>query len=339
MLYEKPKAPIWILVILILAIASTGCARLPVLLPADLPTAFPTEYLSTAIALTVAAARSLPAEATPGEASPTPFPTPFSITATSTLSTATITSPTAVSETIPSTATPARSTRTPTLTPTTEIPFAPVQILSPGPGSRVVSPIPLSAFLEPGAKGNVIVELFGEDGRLLVRLLKTYTQGDRVYINLDIDYEIAAVAEAGRLQISTRDEYGRLIALTSTDLLLLSIGDAEINPPGDLLGKIIIQQPKSRALIQGGKLRISGLARSEIEGTLIAEMQTTDGKPLGPTRLIDTVDSEFSGYSSFTSEIPYSIKTSTWVRLQVYELSTRMPGITYLTSIELLLSP
>jgi hypothetical protein len=321
--------------ILILALGSSGCAGLA---GPPQPTALPSEYLPTAIALTVAAGR---AASSAGQATSTP-------TSTSSASPPPTHLPPTFTPTPPLTSTQARPTATPTsafrrptptLTPTPPIPLAEIQILNPGPASRVVSPIKVSAYLEPGAKGNVTFELLGEDGRLLARTIKTYYQGIWVHTNLEIEYEISAVAEAARLQISTRDAYGRITHLSSIELLLLSLGDPDLSPAGDLLEPIVLQQPRPNALIQGGRVSVSGLARTDSATPLIVEMFTQDGKPLGPARLVNMTESEYSGYSAFTAEIPYSIDAPTWVLVTVSELSSRIPGTTHLSSLEVYLSP
>jgi hypothetical protein len=231
------------------------------------------------------------------------------------------------------------STKTPTVTPTPPIPFAAIQILGPGPGSRVVSPIKFSAYLEPGAKGNVTIELLGEDGHLLARTIKSYYAGTRVHANLEIEFEIAGVAEAARLQVTTLDEWGRIHALASVDLLLLSIGDPDLSPPGDILEKIVILEPRPKALIQAKTVWISGLARTSSTTPLIVEMIDRDGKPIGPTKLVNLFASDYSGFSAFSAELPYSVEDPTWVRLVVSELASRIPGATHLSSVEILLSP
>jgi hypothetical protein len=232
-----------------------------------------------------------------------------------------------------------QNTRTPTLTPTPPVPFAEIQIINPGPASRVVSPIAFTAYLKPGADGKVTIELLGEDGRLLVRSINSYFASSQIYINQEIEFEIAAVAEAGRLQVSTRDEHGRMISLASVDLLLLSIGEAELNPPGQLQEKIVIQEPHPKSLIQGGKLWIAGLARTGSSNPLIIEMFTDDGKRLGPTRLANVTETVIPGYSAFSTELPYSLESPAWVRLTVSEISGRIPGVTHYSSVEILLSP
>jgi hypothetical protein len=320
--------------VLCLAFALAGCA--PLAGPA-LPAAVPTAFLPTAIALTVAAGR--PRQVSPTDLPPSTYTPTLPYTSTPGKIPPSQTS--TRSATIGPSVTPTwrRITLTPTITPTPALPFATIQILSPGPASRVISPIKVSAYLEPGAKGNVTFELIGEDGRLLVRTIKTYYAGTRVHANLDIEYEIAAAAEAARLLISTRDGYGRINALASVDLLLLSIGDPDLSLPGDTLQNIIIREPRPKALIQGGTVWISGLARTGSPDPLIVEMINRDGQPVGPTKLVNRVESEYPGFSAFSAEIPYSVKTPTWVLLVVSELTGRIPGVTHLASLEVLLSP
>jgi hypothetical protein len=41
----------------------------------------------------------------------------------------------------------------------------------------------------------------------------------------------------------------------------------------------------------------------------------------------------------FIAEVPYEVTEPTWVRLILHESASRIPGITQLTSVEILLSP
>jgi uncharacterized protein len=109
--------------------------------------------------------------------------------------------------------------------------------------SKLTSPIQFSASLQPGASGRVLIELLGEDGRVLYRKLIRYTTQDWVAISDNIEFDISAVAEASRLQISTEDEYSRIMALASVDVVLLSMGQDDLNPPSDLLESLIIREP------------------------------------------------------------------------------------------------
>lgn len=230
-----------------------------------------------------------------------------------------------------------RVANTPTFTPTPTTPNATIQILAPGPTSKVVSPIHVSAYLKPGARGIIRVELLGEDGRLLGRKVLVYAPELQVHMLTDMEFEIPGVAEAGRLAIITEDPQGRTLAVSSVNVLLMSMGDEDINPPGDLLEDIIIQQPARSMFIQGEKVLVSGLARTQGNDPLLVELISQDGTHIGPTRLVSLPASVDGGYSPFTVEIPYGVSAPTWVRLEVYENSGRIPGTLHLSSIEILL--
>jgi hypothetical protein len=227
--------------------------------------------------------------------------------------------------------------KTATLTPTPATPIATIQILAPGPASRVISPVHVSAYLKPGARGNIRVDLLGEDGRLLGRKILVYAPNLSVHMLADMEFEIPGAAEAGRLVISTEDPQGRTIALASVDILLMSMGEADINPPGDLLEDIIIQEPTNNTFIQGGEVIVTGKTRLHSNEPLLVEMIATDGKHIGPIRLVNVPGSTIGGYSPFTAEVPYSVSSPTWVRLIVYENPGRIPGTSHLSSVEILL--
>lgn len=305
-----------------------------------LPTALPPEYLPTAVALTVAAQASLtpPLATAPPPASPIPSAAP---------------SATPVPPSLPTATRRVRtSTPTPTITPwlvSTDpehanvppgLPFAAIQILNPGPASRVVSPFRLHAFLNTGPKGVVSIELLGEDGRMLMREVKKYNlaRNQSLHMGSEISFEIPGVAEAARLQIWVEDEFGGIQALASVDLILLSVGPAEVNPAGDRLEEIVFDQPQPNALIQGGKLRVSGLARLRNAYPLFIELHSADGKIIG-TRQVAVETPPGGGYGIFTTDVPYTVSAPTKARLVVWEVAEKIPGMVHLSSVEVMLSP
>jgi hypothetical protein len=246
---------------------------------------------------------------------------------------------------IPMTDTPVFATQPPAspdpdLTPMPEIPPAAIQILSPGPASKVASPFLMRAYAPPGPDGVVRIELLGEDGRLLMREIRVYgnARGSQVLMGLEVSFGISAVAEVGRLQISVQDENGELTALSSVDLLLLSIGEGDFNPPGDLLETIVIQRPQAREKINGGTVTISGVARPRTDQPLMIELKSADGKILG-TRQVAVVPSPGSTYGTFTSDVPYAVDSPTPARLSVWERGDPIPGMAQLSSLEVTLSP
>lgn len=324
------------LVVLLAFFALSGCN-----FPAnqDLPTPFPSEYIPTVIAMTVEAQR---VKVTPlYSPSSTPTSTPFLEEVTN-REIETQGTPEPTNTPIPPASEPVEdiSQSFDTPVPPPEVPYGTIQILNPGPASRLTSPFLFKSYLLPGENGNLQVELLGEDGRVLVREIKAFSvpRGARVTTAIEISYEISAVAEAGRIQASVVDEYGRTSALESVDVLLLSLGEADQNPPGDLLESIVIQEPKPNALIQGGMLRVSGLARTRSDQSLRIELQTKEGKIVG-TRQVAVDRPEPSQYGTFAIDVPYQVTAPSQVRLAVWEPGDKIPGIVHLSSLEVLLSP
>jgi hypothetical protein len=230
---------------------------------------------------------------------------------------------------------------------TSQAPFIPpglpndtIEIRNLGPLSRVTSPIHAWGYLKTGAGSQARIELLGEDHRLLYGETKVFNvpEGAHAVFSLDINYEITAPAEAGRLQIWVQDAEGRVTALNSVPLILLSYGEADINTPTDLLDPIVIQQPNPKALIQGGHLVVAGLARVEAGTTLLARLITPEGKQVGQ-RLVEVATPPEGGYGEFAAEVPYQVKEATPALLIVSQGETDLQDIIHLSSVEVLLGP
>jgi hypothetical protein len=298
----------------------TGCAVFDS--DTELPTLIPTDYLPTVIAMT---AEAMVTPSSTPEGTPTATPTDV-----------------LRSEAVEETSTP-EAALSPVFaqspTPEGPIPGADIVIVNPGHLSKVISPISLVAYVVPGVDGHARVELLGEDGRLMYRKIFNFTtpnpQGRLV---TEFGFETPGVAETGHLSIQTQDEYGRVMALASVDLILLSSGVADISLAGDTLAPIVIQSPSDKELVQGNKIVVSGMVRSASDQPLLVEIVAADGRILG-SRLAGVVLSEKGEHHPFTTEIPYEIYAPTWVRVIVSERGGRLPGPINVSSVEVLLSP
>lgn len=279
-----------------------------------LPTLIPTEYLPTVIAMTAAA---LPTHTPPPEQMATPTVIPPL--------TPTIYMPALAAETA--------------LPEALRIPEAEIQIVRPGALSKVVSPMLISIYVIPGAERKATVELWGEDGRLIYRRIFTFTNvNDRTQIYEEIAFELAGAAETARLVASTHDEYGRVLSLASTPIILLSEGEEGLYAVNDVMTPILIQSPAENVLIQGTSLRVSGVARTPEDEPLLVELVAADGRVLG-SRLAGFSNFESGMHNFFTAEIPFGVESPTWVRVIVSERSGDDISPLNSSSVEVLLSP
>ena len=353
-----------VLSILFLILLGAGCSNLAYT-PA--PTPYPAEYIPTIIALTGEAGKAAmitpslvviapqgtqvmsPSQGSEVPATRGPSPTTLPSEPTATIEV----TPTATASQAPS-ATPTqnpyatrtrRPTRTPSITPTPPIPYAAVQIKQPGPMSRVASPLQLIASLRSVPSGTYHTEIWieplqpGGESRLLYREVHRLISNpiDWVYMDPEIQFELSRVSEFGQLRLGMYDQSGRAVSINSIDLILLSMGPSDITPTGDLTEPIVIREPSPNHLIQGGEVIVSGLAKPS-EQVMLAELVTSEGVVVGYKEVFLTPAPDGS-YVPFSFEIPYSVPSGTWVRLQLSESGVRIPGVEHLSSVEVFLSP
>ena len=290
-----------------------GCAS-----PAEssIPTPYPPEYLPTVIALT---AQSI-AQDTSNQATATYI--------------ASI--PTEALTLIPEptfTFTPG-----PTYTPTSipEHDKGIIEFIAPGPMSKVVSPISLRINIKIGDSEKMQVDLFGEDGRLLSRTVKKVpTSNHGILQSVKIPFEIRTTAEVGRITISTLDKAGRIQALKSVRVLLLSSGENEITPVGNPSEPVGVVSPVKGESVLGGVLNVRGDVWPFNLQPIILELIGPDGKSLG-LRIL-TVDN--ANPQLFETTIPYKVTEETSARLTIRQDDDRMEGLFYVYSQIVLLNP
>ena len=226
----------------------------------------------------------------------------------------------------------------PTYTPTSIPGHSPsvIQFLSPGPMSKVVSPISLRINIKIGESENMQVDLFGEDGRLLSRTVKKVPTSNRgILQSVKIPFEIGGTAEIGRISISTLDKAGRIQALNSVRVLLLSSGVNEITPTGNPSEPVGVVSPEDEDAVSGGVLTVRGDVWPFSLQPVILELVGPDGRSLGLRILaVETANPQL-----FETTIPYRVSEATTARLLIRQDDDRMPGLFYVYSQVVLLNP
>ncbi|MBI1793358.1 MAG: hypothetical protein HYR70_04110 [Chloroflexi bacterium] len=299
-----------ILLIVSLSGLLAGCA-LPDSKPA--PTPYPADYLPTVIYLTAE-----------------------SINATILTQTAAVTTPTETP-----TETPILDTPTPlptaTITPAPDIPLAAIQIKSPGPASKVASPLEVRIVAVSGKSDKVELALFGEDGRLIGRTVRALPgPSSGIYLFVKIPFEIRAAAEVGILQISLKDQQGRLQSLNTVRVLLVSTGDSQTNPPGNnIYERVTLLGLPARSTVSGGVLKIEGQFLPFNDRQVVVELVSNDGKSLG----LRVLNFSSLGPQDFNTTISYKVSAPTQARLFIRQPDNVLDGPVYVYSQELTLDP
>lgn len=213
---------------------------------------------------------------------------------------------------------------------------------APGPLSKIASPIYLKASVIPGEGGKVYIQVTGEDGRSIHNGVLDFSDNPyrRTYFTRKIDFTIAPVAETARITLSTKDYYGRLVSLSSVDVILLRLGDDLGNPPSITEEPYIIQTPVRYQTVSGGMVLVTGWLRPVNTSPLILDLVDTKGVVVASQAMPVTLVDSQQAYTPFTVGIPYSVLSETRVRLTVHQDSdNRLPGVIALNSLELVIRP
>jgi hypothetical protein len=202
--------------------------------------------------------------------------------------------------------------------------------------SKVVSPITLRMHIIGGESGKAQIDLYGEDGRLLTRNVKSVSPGGKgVDQQIKIPFEIRATAEVGRITVSTLDKAGRIQALNSVRILLLSSGNNEITPPGNPSEPVGVFSPLDEESVSGGVLTLKGDVWPFNLNPVIFELLGPDGHSIG----LRIVTVEHLNPQLFETTIPYRVFVPTAARLTIRQDDDRIDGLFYVYSQEVLLNP
>jgi hypothetical protein len=214
-----------------------------------------------------------------------------------------------------------------------------LRIVSPGPMSKVISPVEFIVHVAPEYTGTTRIELIGEDGTELYRkVFKTFSNiGYYTRVAEKVDFEIKGAAEIGRLQISTLDNKGRLQAFNSVRVLLQAVGENEFTPPLALQERVLLRYPKTRSEISGGNLPVTGEFLPANDMPIVLELIDADGHVMG-SRILQLGPAD-GKYQQFTTSLPYQISEKTQARLVIRQSDDRIEGYAYLYSLKLTIGP
>lgn len=208
-----------------------------------------------------------------------------------------------------------------------KFPPALLNIYNPGPYSKISSPINVSAYAYPGDQGKVTLQLFGEDGRLMANQLIKLNIPDSGWVSFStqVPFEINSGGESALLALTTFDGYGRRIAVNSVPLLLLQVGNSEIEVPTFQNEPILIRQPGANSVIKGGTLHIEGYVHPYSNNPLIIELFKTNGAIVASKQIMHKTLPEGQEYISFSVDLPYSVNENTPVRLTIRQIMENAP--------------
>jgi hypothetical protein len=180
----------------------------------------------------------------------------------------------------------------------------------------VTNPLRVLASVSPGAGGNVSLRLTSETGRIVASRdwIFNTVGGKRITIDQNFPITVDGVAEAARMQIFTRDSEGRLIALSSEDLLLLSIGKTKLIEAGDLLEPFQLFHPIADETIRHGIVEVEMNVRVRQPSLLVIELVGPDRSVISGKQLPQVFQAARE-FTPITATLQYQVNQKTRARL------------------------
>ena len=223
-----------------------------------------------------------------------------------------------------------------TYQPPQPLPKAEIQIISPGPKSRVTSPLVLRVMLKCGANGLTSIDLMDKKSNLLSRHLLRLdcAPGELADLSIPIYFDAPIEGIQGRLSVATQDQHARDLALASIEVTL-SQQDAEIKPPEDENADFLITSPERESTLVSGTTIITGWIRPKNANPVIFELITDTGGVIGTQQLL--IPNNFADpYFPFDITFSYiTLSRTRDVRLTVRQRDTDIPGTLWLGSMHL----
>jgi hypothetical protein len=159
-----------------------------------------------------------------------------------------------------------------------------ITLHTPGEGSRLISPIPILAEIQPDAGGLIRIELLDKQGKAIARQLlrlEAMEIGQPIPFKADLPFEIPSDEEQALLTLSLLDAFYRPVSLRSAHVNLLSRGGADVKPTQPADSWVTIDQPKPMDIFTGGSLTVSGAVTPLTENPILIELIADDGRVIG----------------------------------------------------------
>jgi len=247
----------------------------------------------------------------------------------------------------PATVTPLAGTPTNSAAPATESPpdasGEAIQILEPGPGSRLVSPLSVRVQTRlPAFERTLTLRVLSDDGRDLIGPQAVVASGEEdgwLYFSAALPFSLSEERNAFLQAYLTSPRDGGVTHLSSTWVRLMPAGQAVIEPaPVDPPETLQILQPAAGESIRGGAVHVEGLGLASFEQTLLIEVHDAAGAVIGlQPALVRAPDWGVAG--PFSADVAYTLTTAGPGRIVVRDISPAHGGDVHRASIDVELAP
>jgi hypothetical protein len=231
---------------------------------------------------------------------------------------------------------------TPTNAPIPEEPAEGIQIIEPGPGSRLVSPMTVRVVTTlPAFENTLALRVLLDDGTELVPPQPVIGAGPEAgplafeaTLAFDVTEDQPAFLQA--YLVSPRD--GGVIHLASVAVTVGAGNAADVKPAPEEAERLQILAPAAGDAIHGGIVHVEGFGLASFEQTLLIEVQDADGEVIGMKPVLVRA-ADFGLPGPFAADVPYMLTAAGPGRIVVRDISPAYGGDVHRSSVEVGLAP
>lgn len=221
-----------------------------------------------------------------------------------------------------------------------ERPEEALMILTPGPGSRVTSPLHVAGMADPTFEQNLVVRVIQADGSLVAEAPTTIMAdiGRRGPFDIQLPVDLNAEQNIFIQIYTTSARDGGITHLSSVGVTFTPSGPVDIITRSPYPEQIAIYEPGISDTVSGGVAHVEGFGLAGFEQTLLIEVLDQDGAVVGSQPvMVEAPDLGFPG--PFSADVPYTVSASGPGRIVVRDISPAFGGNAHLSSVEVNLEP
>jgi len=218
-----------------------------------------------------------------------------------------------------------------------------IQILEPGPGSRLVSPLSVRVRTRlPAFERTLTLRVLSDDGRDLIgpqAVVATSEEGGWLSFSATLTFSVSDERNAFLQAYLTSPRDGGVTHLSSTWVRLMPAGEVVIEPaPADPPEALQILLPAAGESIRGGVVHVEGIGLASFEQTLLIEVHDAAGAVIGlQPVLVQAPDWGIAG--PYRADVAYTLAAAGPGRIVVRDISPAHGDDVHRAGVEIELAP
>ena len=218
-----------------------------------------------------------------------------------------------------------------------------IQILEPGPGSLLVSPLNVRVQTAlPAFESTLTLRVLSDDGRDLIgpqAVVASSEEGGWLSFSATLPFSVSEERNAFLQAYLTSPRDGGVTHLASTWVHLMPAGEEVVEPaPVDPPEALQIRLPAAGESIHGGVVHVEGIGLASFEQTLLIEVLDAAGAVIGQQPvLVQAPDWGIAG--PFSADVAYTLASAGPGRIVVRDISPAHGDDVHRASVEIELAP